>query len=788
MTSSHVLNSLEYNKIIEQCVEYAVLEETKSELRSLLPETTLSAATYSLNKTTEAFLLLFRFNAAQIPYFDDVKEELSRVSIGGVLSMEELLKIAVLLRAARSVYGNILKIDAEEIVLLREIAQNLFFDERFEREIFSKILSENQMSDSASTRLSDIRQTIKLLNNRIRNKLNSYLTGEKSKYLQDAVVTVRGDRFVLPVKAEYRSAVKGLIHDQSSTGATLFIEPEQVVEYNNALKTALLDEQNEIQRILAEFSVRVSEIADRLLSDIALLVELDLCYAKANYGYRNHCTLPILNQSGIVDFKRGRHPLIARNKVVPVSVRLGKDYRFLLITGPNTGGKTVTLKLTGLFCAMAASGFYLPCEKESQIAVFDSIFCDVGDEQSIEQSLSTFSSHIKNIIEITRKTNERSLVLIDEIGAGTDPEEGSALALAIIEKMLQTGCAGIVTTHYSKLKEFAMTNRSIENASMDFDANTFEPLYRLNIGTPGTSNAIEIARRLGLANGVIERATEYLSDRKISFENVLREAERARHNAEETRVKAERFSLEKEDELNLIREERKALQKERERIHTQAKAETRKLVAERVSEADELLSALEELLLKQDLSQGDVIHARTLKNRIENSRYLQEDTPAVLPEYIPARMDGIKNGDTVYVQSLEQSGTVRKISGNKIIVCVGGMELTTGIENLYCFTEKKKSEKDKSVRVKKNISIGVSVPFEVNLLGKTVSEGVSETEALIDRAMVAGIKEIKIIHGFGTGRLRAGIWNYLKTNRNVSEFRGGRYGEGEMGVTIVTLK
>lgn len=788
MTSSHVLNSLEYNKIIEQCVEYAVLEETKSELRSLLPETTLSAATYSLNKTTEAFLLLFRFNAAQIPYFDDVKEELSRVSIGGVLSMEELLKIAVLLRAARSVYGNILKIDAEEIVLLREIAQNLFFDERFEREIFSKILSENQMSDSASTRLSDIRQTIKLLNNRIRNKLNSYLTGEKSKYLQDAVVTVRGDRFVLPVKAEYRSAVKGLIHDQSSTGATLFIEPEQVVEYNNALKTALLDEQNEIQRILAEFSVRVSEIADRLLSDIALLVELDLCYAKANYGYRNHCTLPILNQSGIVDFKRGRHPLIARNKVVPVSVRLGKDYRFLLITGPNTGGKTVTLKLTGLFCAMAASGFYLPCEEESQIAVFDSIFCDVGDEQSIEQSLSTFSSHIKNIIEITRKTNERSLVLIDEIGAGTDPEEGSALALAIIEKMLQTGCAGIVTTHYSKLKEFAMTNQSIENASMDFDANTFEPLYRLNIGTPGTSNAIEIARRLGLANGVIERATEYLSDRKISFENVLREAERARHNAEETRVKAERFSLEKEDELNLIREERKALQKERERIHTQAKAETRKLVAERVSEADELLSALEELLLKQDLSQGDVIHARTLKNRIENSRYLQEDTPAVLPEYIPARMDGIKNGDTVYVQSLEQSGTVRKISGNKIIVCVGGMELTTGIENLYCFTEKKKSEKDKSVRVKKNISIGVSVPFEVNLLGKTVSEGVSETEALIDRAMVAGIKEIKIIHGFGTGRLRAGIWNYLKTNRNVSEFRGGRYGEGEMGVTIVTLK
>lgn len=787
MTGNHVLTSLEYNKIIEQCADYAVLEETKRLLRSTVPETTLSGAEQVLKKTTEASLLLFRFNAAQIPFFDDVRPELSRTAIGGFLSMGELLKIAVLLRASRSVYQNILQIDAEEIVILREIAQNLFFDERFEREIFSKILSENQMSDSASPRLADIRQTIKLLNNRIRSKLNSYLTGENSKYLQDAVVTVRGDRFVLPVKAEYRSAIKGLIHDQSSSGATLFIEPEQVVEYNNALKTALLDEQNEIQRILAELSVRVSEISDRLLSDIDLIAELDLSYAKAIYGYRNRCTLPILNQSGIVDFKRGRHPLIPRDKVVPVSVRLGKDYRFLLITGPNTGGKTVTLKLTGLFCAMAASGFYLPCEDEAQIAVFDSIFCDVGDEQSIEQSLSTFSSHIKNIIEITQEADRQSLVLIDEIGAGTDPEEGSALALAIIEKLLRTGCAGMVTTHYSKLKEFAMTNRLIENASMDFDADTFAPLYRLNIGTPGTSNAIEIARRLGLSADVIERATEYLSDRKISFETVLREAERARHSAEETRAKAERYSLEKEKELDLIREERKALQKERERIHSQAKTETRKLVAERVSEADELLAALEELLLKQELSQGDIINARTLKNKIENSRYLQEDAPAVLPERIPAQLDRIRQGDTVYIQSLDQSGVIQKISGSKIIVRVGGMELTTGIENLYISPRKKETPKEKSVHIRKNIP-GSAAPFEINLLGKTVSEGIAETEALIDRAVVAGIKELKIIHGFGTGRLRAGIWNYLKTNRNVSEFRGGRYGEGEMGVTIVTLK
>lgn len=789
MTERRVLCALEYDKILSQLSEYAVLEDTKRQIQELSPESSLKTANYVLAKTTEAYRLLFRYNACQIPFFEDISGELSRVEIGGILSMGELLKIASALRATRTLSENIARVDADEIVILREIAASFYFDEQFEREIGAKILSDHQMSDSASPKLAELRRTIKLLNQRIRNKLSSYLTGENSKFLQDTVVTMRGDRYVIPVKAEYRGMVRGLIHDQSSTGATLFIEPEQVVEYNNELKTALLDEQNEIQKILSDLSARVACIAERLLYTCDNIAELDLCYAKAIYAYRTRATVPFLNDAGQIRFKKGRHPLIEKDRVIPIGVNLGETYRFLLITGPNTGGKTVTMKLTGLFCAMAASGFYLPCEECAEIAVFSEIFCDIGDEQSIEQSLSTFSSHIRNIIGITDRAGAGSLVLIDEIGAGTDPEEGSAIALAVVEKLLSSGCAGIITTHYSKLKEFAMTDKRIENASMDFDAETYAPLYRLNIGTPGTSNAIEIARRLGLEAGIVERATEYLSDRKISFENVLREAERARHSAEETQAKAEAYSAEKEEELEQIRRERKLLQQEREKIQNNAKTETRKIISERVAEADELLSALEALLVRQELTEGDLISARTMRNKIENNRYFSEEAIPVAGRK-KANLAELKRGSSVYIQGVDKTGLVEKISNpDKIFVRVNGMELVTKIDQLFLEPEKKEGESKRSKPVHlKRPPVSPVYSLEINIIGMTVSEGVKEVEALIDRAVVSGQKEIKIIHGFGTGRLRAGVWQYLKGNRYVDQFRGGRYGEGEMGVTVVTLK
>ncbi|MBE5754339.1 MAG: endonuclease MutS2 [Clostridiales bacterium] len=787
MISIKTLKALEYDKIMNDVAKFAVLNNTKKNLSSFVPLIALNEVENLLNHTDEAFKYLYKYSIGGIYYFEDISEQLDRVDIGGNLNNLELLRVASNLKSARIVRSSVETVNDPTLTLIKEITSRLYINPDFEKEITDKIISEDQISDNASPKLYSIRKTISNINAKIRAELNSYMRGNLGKYLQDNVVTMRQDRYVIPVKSEYRSFVKGFIHDQSSSGATVFIEPEHVMELNNDLKRALFDEIEEINRILAELSSKVSYMSDALRYNAENIIELDGYFARAEYSFKNKCSRPVLNDSGIIDIKRGRHPLIDKGAVVPVSLNIGGEYNFLLVTGPNTGGKTVTLKLTGLLSAMAMSGLYIPADDESEISVFSNIYCDIGDEQSIEQNLSTFSSHIKNIINIINNVNEKSLVLLDEIGAGTDPEEGSALALAIIKKLLSKNCFGIITTHYSKLKEFAIESKKIENASMEFDAKSLKPLYKLNIGIPGSSNAIDIAKTLGLDNDVIIDALDQLSDTKISFENVLKKAEESRRKSEELSKELEQIKIDKQKELDKITLEKDLIIKEREKIYSTAKQETKKIVADKLVEAEEIIDELKKILKRVGLESREVFRASELKNRLQNSKYLSVENDNRPIEMIKVTADKLKIGNRVYVNSL---GTYAKLIGVKekkgeAEVLVGSLKTVVKIKDLYNSEEEKvKAEK---VKIFNNTRGGLP-KSEINVVGKTSLEALEDVKNFIDQGVMHGIEELKIIHGVGEGILLKEIRNYLKTDKNVLEFRRGNYGEGENGVTILKLK
>ncbi len=787
MISLKTLKALEYDKIMADVANYAVLEKTKEELSSFLPLTALDDVLSLQERTEEAYKYLFDYSVGGIYYFNEIYDELKRAEVGGTLNNAELLRVCANLKSARIAKTSIESVNDEKLVNLKEIVKRLFVNSEFEKEISDKIISEDEVSDHASPKLYSIRKSIANINAKIRDQLNSYMRGGLSKYLQDSVVTMRQDRYVIPVKSEYRSLVKGFIHDQSASRATVFIEPEQIMELNNDLKRAIFDEREEIHRILAELTSKVTFMADALRYNIENLVELDSYYARAEYSYKNRCTKPILNCQGIIDIKKGRHPLISKDKVVPVSVNLGGAYNFLLITGPNTGGKTVTLKLTGLFTAMAMSGLYIPAEEDTKISVFNGIYCDIGDEQSIEQNLSTFSSHIKNIINIIDNVDNKSLVLLDELGAGTDPEEGSALALAVIKKLLSLDCYGIITTHYSRLKEFAVESQKIENASMEFDAVSLKPLYKLNIGIPGSSNAIEIAKTLGLERAVIDEALLLLSDKQVSFENVLKKAEKARRDADNLALELEKLKQEKQKELDEILIEKDKIAKEKERIYSTAKQETKRIVSDKLSEAEEIVDELKKILKNAELESKDVFKASELKNRLKNSRYLDVENDEHPFELIKAKQNELKVGNKVYVKSLGAYAKLLTVKQNKgeAEVLIGNIKTVVKINDLY------NSEADKTfikkVQVNKSTSLALA-KSEINVIGQTSLEALENVQNFIDQAIINNLEEIKIIHGVGEGILLKEIRNYLKGNKNVLEYRRGKYGEGENDVTIITLK
>ena len=601
--------------------------------------------------------------------------------------------------------------------------------------------------------------------------------------MQEGIVTVRGDRFVIPVKAEYKRSIRGFVHDRSQTGATVFIEPEEVLEMNNELKNLRLDEREEIERILSELSHRVGALRSALEADMVVLSDVDASYACAEYGYRVKGVKPVLNSAGVVDIVKGRHPLLDQKTAVPVSVSVGEKYSFLLISGANTGGKTVTLKMCGLFCLMAACGLFVPAAEGTRLAVFDGVYCDVGDSQSIEENLSTFSSHVVRLKEILASAGKNSFVLIDEPGGGTDPEEGQALARAVLSALLKKGCRGIVTTHYSALKEFAYATKGLMNGCMEFDERDYHPLYRLRIGAPGSSNALAICTRLGLPLETVEEARGSLSEGARTFERTVRSAEESRIRAEEIRTEAETLKKQWEERLRALERDEEKLKREREKFFMASKAEARRIVNERTARAEELLQEIEELFKKETLTEADLIRARTLKNRMQAAEEREEEQVRSVP--VDPKM--LKAGDRVLVGSMNAEGVVLSVKSEKRTaeVQVGSLRVRSKIADLYT---PRKSEEKRSVQVVRNLSPRPMPKKECNLIGLTVSEAIPEVEELLDGAVLSGLSEVRIVHGMGTGKLRSAIAEFLRKDPRVEEFRLGKYGEGESGVTIVKLK
>ena len=793
------IEKTELNKILALVSEYAVLDGTKKKLCALQPFSSLTDCKRSLHLTAEATELLFRHGVGKIERFEPFADELKRAKKGSTLSCGELLSCGNLLRATRIAHKSISGINDDTIKAIKSIADNLYYDANLEEDISTKILNDSEVSDYASDKLYSLRKEIRLLNERIRVRLGEYLTGSEGKYLQDNIVTIRDNRYVLPVRAEYKRNIKGFIHDRSASGATFFIEPEEVLEMNNELRSLAIDEKEEVERILSELTRRVGFMSDELELDIEILEELDGIYAKAEYGYKLSCVCPEVNDKGIVKIEKGRHPLIDRKKVVPVTLSLGEDYRFLLISGPNTGGKTVTLKMVGLFCLMASCGLFVPA-RQATVSVFEEIYCDVGDSQSIEESLSTFSSHIKNIIEIVNNATKNCLVLIDELGGGTDPEEGQALAKAVVSDLLRTGCAGVVTTHYTSLKEFAFEEEGIENACMEFDSDTLQPLYIIKIGIPGSSNALAISRRLGLKESILREALSNLSEGAQTFENIVRTAEDSRIEAEEELRKTNLLKAEWQNKLVELEREREKLEREKQKLFTSAKAESRRIINDRTAQAEELLEEIEKIFAKENISEADLIKARTLKNRLSDQAYEGESEEVVRPQYAQARFEDLKIGAKVYLKNTNQEGVVQNLRPDKkeVEVLCGNIRVRSKIADLSVLivtekpkTQQKKKQQNKAtdrVSVSKTLAPRPMPSLEVNVIGQTVQEALVEVEAFLDSAVVANLDEVRIVHGMGTGKLRAGIHEFLRKHRNVAEFRLGKYGEGETGVTIVKIK
>lgn len=651
------LNTLEYGKILSLLAAHAQSEGGKALCLALRPATTAGEASLALDMTAEADRTLFEFSVSPSFAVDDIEETVVKSEKGAVLSIPEILRVGRALRVARRLVKAVTPVLG--VPGLKAMLGTLFSDDKLEKDIFDSFISDTEVADNATPELRAIRLRIRKLGDGVKTKLQLFVTSPTyHKYLQDSIVTVRGDRYVIPVKSEFKGAISGLVHDQSASGATLYIEPMQIVELNNELKTEKLNEQAEIERILRNFSTMISAHADRLKASYASIVEMDAIFARAQLAHEMKAVRPDLNEAGELAVKEGRHPLIDAKKVVPLTLALRADEHMLLITGPNTGGKTVTLKMTGLFVCMALSGLYLPA-KSAKVPVFDGVYSDIGDEQSIEQSLSTFSAHIKNIIGILGKITPHSLVLFDELGAGTDPGEGAALAVSISDYVMSTGAKFLVTSHFNDLKEYALTTPGVVAASMEFDTATFRPTFKLVMGAIGTSNALDIATTLGLDPGIVERARGRISAEKRQFDSVLSAAEQTRRRAEQLVSDA---SLDRERAASALREaeqEKRIIVEKREKLDESIRRETKKLIEDSVEEADEILDRLKELANKETVEDKDIFEARALKRKLENlsAKYDTESVVEDAPDPTPLRV-----GDDVWVRSLAKRGRLKGIN------------------------------------------------------------------------------------------------------------------------------
>ena len=785
MITSKTLKTLEYDKILNQLSSFAYSKPAKDYILSLKPQTNYDKVVKSLDFTSEADYIL-NVLAMNISFsFDDIVIPLEKAEKGSILTPGELIKIARVLKVSKNVKKNIQLVPEGKCDNLNNLAQRLYINESLDSRIDSSILSDTEISSNASSRLKSIRDSIVNCNKKIREKLNSYINSKDTQnYLQDNLITIRNNRFVLPIKTEFKNVFKGLIHDQSSSGQTTYIEPIAIVEMNNELRSYQIEEEQEIENILRNFSIEISQNYESIALTYTILVEMDSIFAKARFAKDTKSNRPILNKNGYINLISARHPLIEKEKVVPVSIYVGKEFSTLLISGPNTGGKTVSLKLVGILTLMTLSGMFIPAKENSEVSIFNTILCDIGDSQSIEESLSTFSSHLMTLIDITKNVDDNSLVLLDELGSGTDPVEGAALAIAIINYLMDYGAKTIVTSHYKELKEFAYTANNINIAGMDFDPTTFKPTYKLIMGQTSMSNALEIAQVLGLDDSIVSNAKSLISNEDNEFNNIIKNAEIARREAEELKEKTNLLYKKAQEEELLYQEKLIDIDKKTEKLNEKLSKASKELLSDFIDEADELIDEIKEKV--KEGNEKALFEARSLKRKLELKAIDHEE------KVYYTKLDGeIKKGDSVFVKSLNKVATVTNISPQKkeISIKVGFIESRVklkDVEKVKIDYIQPKNEKKTTQSIQYDMSLNIST--ELNILGKQCVEGVLEMEDYLDQAKAKGYKTVRIVHGKGTGALRNAVHEALKVNKNVESFRLGQYGEGDNGVTIVTLK
>ena len=788
------LETLEYKKIIAQLKREMGSAASAKLADELTPLTSEKIIKEELRSTTEAVDLIVRKGPLPTGGLYDIREALLLAKKGGSLTMRQLLEVQNVLGISSEVVAFMHDDALPELKYIGEMVDLIVEFTALEKEISRCILTEDEMADNASPKLKDIRRNIHQQNQAIKNKLSRIITSSSNKtYLQDAIVTMRDGRYVIPVKQEYRSFIPGMVHDQSKGGATLFIEPQGVVELNNKLRELEVEEQLEIARILAELSSRVAEHYREIRSNLELLTKLDFIMAKGKLSCKMHASEPKIDADGELRLISARHPLIEYKKAVPVDIRIGGDYRTLIITGPNTGGKTVSLKTAGLLVMMAQSGLHIPASHASTLPIFGEVFADIGDEQSIEQSLSTFSSHMKNIVSIIDKASYDSLVLVDELGAGTDPTEGAALAIAILERFYDSGALTMATTHYNELKKYALATSGVENAAMEFDVETLTPTYRLLIGVPGKSNAFEISKKLGLSESVIERASEHIKHGDMEFENVISSIEDDKRKAAADRLDAESMRAEIEERLKKIEEKEKAVSEKRADIIAEAKREARELLRETKSAVKDVQKDLRRL-------QKSGAHTNLNTGALEKSRRKINEAEDLVSEKVvkqvnsePVSADTLNIGDRVKLLTIGQNGTILSLPDEKgnLMINIGTLKVKARLQDLMLINE----GKDRKPQAKSSSKYGSllrskssSVSASINVMGKNLEDALADVEKYLDDVYMAGLDMVSIIHGRGGGILKDGIRQMLKRKKYVDSYGAASYNDGGEGVTVVRMK
>lgn len=786
------LKTLEYTKIISQLTEFAGSVPGKELCKNLLPSSDLGEIQQMQKETSDALSRIYQKGSISFSGVTDVRGSLKRLEIGSILSIEELLRICRLLETCSRVKAFSRRENAEEAPdSLDGLFEELQPLTLLSSEIRRCIVSEEEISDDATPALRQIRRSIKLTNDKVHSQLSSMVNGSMRTYLQDAVITMRNGRYCIPVKSEHRGQVSGMIHDQSSTGSTIFVEPMAIVKLNNELRELELKEEKEIEVVLSNLSERAAEESEAILEDLKLLTKLDFIFARAQLSKSYNGSEPDFNDQGIVNIKKGRHPLLDKHKVVPIDIRLGDDFNLLIITGPNTGGKTVSLKTVGLFTLMGQAGLHIPAFDHSRLSVFEEVFADIGDEQSIEQSLSTFSSHMTNIVSILKHVNDRSLVLFDELGAGTDPTEGAALAIAILSRLHRENVRAMATTHYSELKVFALTTPGVENGCCEFSVETLQPTYRLLIGIPGKSNAFAISEKLGLPKAVIEEAREQISEQDESFEDLLSDLEHSRVTIEQEQEEIRRYKSEIEGLKKQLELKQQKLENSRENILREANEQALAALREAKEFADTTIKNFNKFG-KANISAREMELERSrLREKMSNVEKKLADKKAPAPKKeLKARE--LKIGDSVKVLSLNLKGTVSTLPNAKgdLFVQMGILRSQVNIKDLELLDEPSVTGPGLSKTGTGKIKMSKSsyVGTEINLLGKTTDEAIAELDKYLDDAYLAHIPQVRVVHGKGTGALRKAVHAYLRRAKNVANYRLGEFGEGDAGVTIVEFK